>query len=100
MSKLKFLRQDVVAEQKVIFMFNRLAYQFLVKNFTEGAIYVNFIDEEDEVNDINKENSIKIPSETAQVLTANISKSNENRADKVLIIAEITGEVEVQLLEW
>lgn len=100
MPKIKFIRQNIVAEKKTIFKFDKLAYQFLVKNLTEGAIYVNLINEEDEINDINKENSIIIPSETAQLLTVNKSKSNENRADKVLIIADITGEVEVQLLEW
>lgn len=100
MSKIKFIRQNIVAEQRTVFLFQVLAYKFLVKNLTDGNIYIYLMSREDKEEEIDKEDCLLIPSETAQIIMVNESKNNEDRTDKVLIIAENTGEVEVQLLEW
>ena len=63
--------------------------RFLVKNFTENAIYVDFEEFEDE------DDAIKIPANTAQVCLCQ-ERGVQELTDTIYVLG--TGEVEVQAL--
>lgn len=70
--------------------FSTKASKFLVKNFSEGDIYVSF--------DANakEENAIKIPSQFFQVVIINENMNNYYSRDKIYVKGN--GEVEVQAI--
>lgn len=72
--------------------FDTICGKYLVKNFTNGDIYVSF------ASDATTNNAIKIPKDYAQICIANefVAKSDAFKSTKIYIKG--TGEVEVQQL--
>lgn len=89
---MKLIRKIVQAETETVFEFDCKCYKFLVKNFTSGSIFVS-----DRPN-TDKSAMAKIESKYGQELE--ISEFKNFTTDKVYIIAEQAGEVEVQCLAF
>ena len=90
MSVLKVQRKPTEANTKLDFQFDNPGLEFLVKNFTDGDIYVGV--------EAIKERMILIPAETAQVVACMTTQGD----DTLYVIPTITSEkgVEVQCLRW
>ena len=92
---LTFIRQPTVAETPMKYEFDIAGIKYLVKNFTDGDIYVAMGEAAD------KADCLLIPAETSQVVTpydgAYIHGSNI-----ITIIPEETSKrgVEAQCLKW
>ena len=92
MQILKVQRKSTEANTELQFQFDNLGLKFLVKNFTEGDIYVGFLKE------TGKEDRVLIPENTAQV----ISGMTVRGCSTVYILPTETSDkgVEVQCLRW
>lgn len=92
MNKLVVIRQSTVANTDVIFEFEMKGMMFLIKNFTDGDIYV------DVKEGTEKTGRILIPSGCWQVLDCPASIWT----DTIAIMADTTNEkgVEVECLRW
>lgn len=86
------IRQATVAETELVIEFDVAGFQYLVKNFTDGDIYVGF------QTGAGKEERILIPVDSAQIITA----TPVTGYNIVTIIPTATSEkgVEVQCLKW
>lgn len=101
MASVKFMRQPTVAGTPIKMEFDVAGIEFLVKNLTDGDIYVAMGDIDTTDLTVAKEACVLIPEGTAQVLTAynGIYLCTE---ETVTIIPDTTSEkgVEVQCLKW
>lgn len=90
---LKVMRKVTTAGEELVFDFGYIGRKFLIKNLTEGDIYVGF----SPGGGGSEAEMILIPEETAQVIT---SMSARGR-DIVYVLPDESSErgVEVQLLE-
>ena len=88
----KMQRKAVTANTEYAFKFDVTGREFLVKNLTEGDVYVGFTKGE------NNSERLLIPAGTAQVVTGMIIKGS----DTIYIFSTVThGKgVEVQCLSW
>lgn len=86
------IRQATVAGTELMIEFDVAGFEYLVKNFTDGDIYVCFS------QGASKEDRILIPPESAQIVTVMPVTGYSN----VSILPEATSEkgVEVQCLKW
>ena len=75
--------------------FGNPGMQFLVKNLSDGDVYVNF---EDITND-NTAASALIPKETAQVIVTNTGYPKKEFA-QIYVKGAGTGDVEIQMILW
>ncbi len=91
---MKLIRKECNANEVTKFEFNIKGWDFLVKNFTEGNIYVSLEGDED------KSVMIKLPTLASQVCTINTVADNTCVANCVNVIAESTGEVEIQMIHY
>lgn len=84
MLKLYVARKKTVAGQQIVLKFEKKGNKFIVKNFTEGDIYVGI--------DGKKENAVRIASLFFQVITTD--------TDTIYIDPDTTSEkgIEVQML--
>lgn len=82
------IRNPTTAEGTTVYEFEKQGYIFVIKNFTEGDIYVGPEGSE-------KTGGILIPAGTAQVITM-------GKTDKIQIIAESASDkgVEVQCIRY
>lgn len=89
-----FIRAATTSEQPLVLEFVYEGKEFLVKNFTEGDVYVALKE------GATKEESALIPAQTAQTVIRN--KNYYAGSDIVQIIPTATSEkgVEVQCLKW
>lgn len=74
------------------FSFNVTGLKFLVKNFSEGPVLVNF----EPITAANEATSIKVPANVAQLIFTNEYQPNTKRARTLYVKG--TGEVEVQVV--
>lgn len=90
MSVLKVQRKPTEANLKLDFQFDNPGLEFLVKNFTDGDIYVGV--------EAIKERMILILAETAQVVVCMTTQG----CDTLYVIPTAVSEkgVEVQCLRW
>ena len=79
----------------VAYEFETPGMQFLVKNFTDDSILVNF----EEITDANADYSALIPPGTAQVIVTNTGYPKKE-FDTVYAIGDGTGDVEIQMILW
>ena len=95
MSKVKVIRQPT-SEATLIFEFDTASSEFLVKNFTDGDVYVGLKD------GATKEESMLIPANTAQCVILRDKMYFDKDGNIVQIIPTATSEkgVEVQCLKW
>lgn len=96
MAELKLIRKAVTANTPVIFEFEAPGICFLIKNLTEGDIYVAL------KSGATKEESALIPRDCAQVLEARRGAGSVDTTKIVQIIADTSSEkgVEVQCIHW
>lgn len=89
-------RQPTASEKALKFEFSIKGSKFLVKNFTDGDIYVDLGENE------NKEVMILIPAATSQICAIQELGTPWSQTDVVTIIPTATSEkgVEVQCLKW
>lgn len=89
-----FIRAATTSEQALVLEFVYEGKEFLVKNFTEGDVYVALKE------GATKEESALIPAQTAQTVIRN--KNYYAGSNIVQIIPTATSEkgVEVQCLKW
>ena len=95
MKDLKIIRNTITANEANKFEFDVEGFEFLVKNFTEGDIYVAF------ENTTDTDEMSKIPSMAGQVCVRNKSKGSTgsgNSSNEVYVYSTSSGEVEVQCL--
>ena len=92
MGLLKVQRKPVTANTEISFKFDNVGREFLVKNLTEGDIFIGFKAGEDNTE------RILLPAATAQVL----SGMTVEGCDTVYIYSTVTHAkgVEVQCLSW
>ena len=96
---LRMMRQAVAENQTVVFDFERPFLRAIVKNLTEGNIYVQPLEEEGEEQ--TKEESILIPPQCSEIIFANeYGASIQFR--QVSVIAEVTSDegVEIRCTRW
>lgn len=96
MAELKLIRKAVTANAPVIFEFEAPGICFLIKNLTEGDIYVAL------KSGATKEESALIPRDCAQVLEARRGAGSVDTTKIVQVIADTSSEkgVEVQCIHW
>ena len=98
MGKLQVLRKPTVTNTQLDFDFSVIGVKYLVKNFTDGDIYVSFD------NPLVKAESILIPSESSQVIVCKeLSIDGVNYgSNKVTVMPDFssTKGVEVQCILW
>lgn len=96
MAELKLIRKAVTANTPVIFEFEAPGICFLIKNLTEGDIYVAL------KSGATKEESALIPRDCAQVLEARRGAGSVDTTKIVQVIADTSSEkgVEVQCIHW
>lgn len=97
MSNMKIVRKSVTANTPTTFNFDVSGIRFLVKNFTDGDIFVAL------KSGAVKEESALIPTNCAQILEARLSTSGSVDTTKtVQVIADTSSQkgVEVQCLLW
>ncbi len=89
-------RQPTSSEKAMKFEFNTKGSKFLVKNFTDGDIYVGLGESTE------KETMILIPAATSQICMIQELGTPWSQTDVVTIIPTATSEkgVEVQCLKW
>lgn len=89
-------RQPTSSENAMKFEFNIKGSKFLVKNFTDGDIYVGLGES------MEKETMILIPAATSQICMIQELGTPWSQTDVVTIIPTATSEkgVEVQCLKW
>ncbi len=89
-----FIRAATTSEQELILEFAHEGKEYLVKNFTDGDVYVALKES------ATKEESALIPAQTAQTVIRN--KNYYAGSNLVQIIPTATSEkgVEVQCLKW
>ncbi len=94
--KFKLIRKATIAGAQIVYHFDQIGSKFLIKNFTEGDIYVRFCEGE--------ENPILIPVGCAQVCVISEGPMywRSISTDTVYVTAEESNEkgVEVQCLKW
>lgn len=92
----KFIRNPAQADQAILFNFDTICYRFLVKNLTEGDIYVA------PVAGAEKTDSLLIPAGCAQVLCVNERDTWHDASSVVQVIADETSEkgVEIQCIRY
>ena len=90
-----FIRAATTSEQALVLEFAYEGKEFLVKNFTDGDVYVALKE------GATKEESALIPAQTAQTIVRNKSDYYAG-SNLVQIIPTVTSEkgVEVQCLKW
>lgn len=90
-----FIRAATTSEQALVLEFAYEGKEFLVKNFTDGDVYVALKER------ATKEESALIPAQTAQTIVRNKSDYYAG-SNLVQIIPTATSEkgVEVQCLKW
>lgn len=96
MAELRLIRKAVTANAPVIFEFEAPGICFLIKNLTEGDIYVAL------KSSATKEESALIPRDCAQVLEARRGAGSVDTTKIVQVIADTSSEkgVEVQCIHW
>ena len=96
MAELRLIRKAVTANTPVIFEFEAPGSCFLIKNLTEGDIYVAL------KSGATKEESALIPRDCAQVLEARRGAGSVDTTKIVQVIADTSSEkgVEVQCIHW
>lgn len=96
MAELRLIRKAVTANTPVIFEFEAPGICFLIKNLTEGDIYVAL------KSGATKEESALIPRDCAQVLEARRGAGSVDTTKIVQVIADTSSEkgVEVQCIHW
>lgn len=97
MKDLKIIRKNIVANEANKFEFDVEGFEFLVKNFTNGDIYVAY------ENTTDTDKMSKIPSMGGQVCIrnkSNNSTSTGNSSKEVYVYGTSAGEVEVQCLKF
>ena len=90
-----FKRQETIANTAIQMEFEVLGIEYLVKNFTDGDVYIAFGKE------TNKKNCLLIPAECSQIVT--VCKNDFASGNKTItIIPESTSEkgMELQCLRW
>lgn len=90
-----FIRAATISEQALVLEFAHEGKEYLVKNFTDGDVYVALKE------GATKEESALIPAQTAQTIVRN--KSDYYAGSNIVqIIPTATSEkgVEVQCLKW
>lgn len=88
------VRKTLTGESEA-FTFEIKGHDFLVKNFTESDIFVNF----DPITVANEETSYKIPSMVAQLIDAdNYLRYGVHTVKTDTIYVKGTGEVEVDMV--
>ena len=93
MSKLSIKRVTLVENVETAVTFNNVCGKYLVKNFTEGDIYVSF-----DAN-FNESEAVKIKSNYGQTVVGNEEYQwTENFKTSTIYIKGSAGEVEVQQL--
>lgn len=92
MGVFKMQRKAVTANTEYAFKFDVTGREFLVKNLTEGDIYVGFTSGED------KSQRLLLPAGTAQIITG----MTINGSNTIYVFSTVThGKgVEVQCLSW
>lgn len=96
MSKQKVIRKSLLSNTPTKFSYDIRGSKFLVKNFTQGAIYVTLED----IDTVDKATSVKINSGYSQIIFTNDNMSLENTTDVLTVISDYGGEVECQVLTW
>lgn len=91
---MRLIRKECNANEVTKYEFDIMGWDFLVKNFTEGNIYVSL------QGDTDTSKMIKIPTLASQVCTINTVADNTCDANCVNVIAESTGEVEIQMIHY
>jgi hypothetical protein len=100
MKELKLIRKNIVANEATKFEFDVEGFEFLVKNFTNGDIYVAY------ENTTDTDEMSKIPSMAGQVCIINKDSnlSDTNRllfaSKDIYVYSTSVGEVEVQCLKF
>lgn len=97
MSDIKIVRKPVAANTPTTFNFDVSGIRFLVKNFTDGDIFVAL------KSGAMKEESVLIPANCAQILEARLVISGSVDTTKIVqVIADTSSQkgVEVQCLIW
>lgn len=96
MAELRLIRKAVTANTPVIFEFEAPGICFLIKNLTEGDIYVAL------KSGATKEESALIPRDCAQVLEARRGAGSVDTTKIVQVIADTSSEKggEVQCIHW
>lgn len=93
--KLNLIRCPVVGGQIMVAKFDVKGYRFLVKNHTDGDVYVSMYEGSA------KNASILIPTQCAQIISANDGTCHAT-TDTIQIIPDKDSDkgVEVQCLRW
>lgn len=97
MKELQLVRKNITANEANKFEFEVEGFEFLVKNFTEGDIYVAY----ENTTDTSKMS--KIPSMSGLVFLRNKSTGSTgsgNSSKEVYVYSDTSGEVEVQCLKF
>lgn len=96
MAELRLIRKAVTANTPATFEFEAPGICFLIKNLTEGDIYVAL------KSGAAKEESALIPSDCAQILEARKGAGSVDTTKIVQVIADTSSEkgVEVQCIHW
>ena len=97
MKDLKIIRKNIVANEANKFEFDVEGFEFLVKNFTNGDIYVAY------ENTTDTDEMSKIPSMGGLVFLRNKSTGSTgsgNSSDVVYVYSTSSGEVEIQCLKF
>lgn len=91
-----FIRAATISEQALVLEFAHEGRAYLVKNFTDGDVYVGLKD------GATKEESMLIPANTAQCVILRDKLYFDKDGKIVQIIPTVTSEkgVEVQCLKW
>lgn len=96
MSKQKVIRKSLLSNTPTKFSYDIRGSKFLVKNFTQGAIYVTL----EETSTVNKDTAIKINSGYSQIVFINDNMAVDNTSNIITIESLTGGEVECQVLTW
>lgn len=91
---MRLIRKECNANEVTKYEFDIKGWDFLVKNFTEGNIYVSL------EGDTDKNVMIKLPTLASQICTINTVADSSCDADCVNVIVESTGEVEIQMIHY
>lgn len=85
MKDLKIIRKNIVANEANKFEFDVEGFEFLVKNFTNGDIYVAY------ENTTDTDEMSKIPSMGGLVFTRNKRGTSGNTSDVVYVYSTTAG---------
>lgn len=89
-----FIRAATTSEQALVLEFVYEGKEFLVKNFTDGDVYVALKE------GAKKEESALIPAQTAQIVIRNKNYYAGSNIVKIIPTATSEKGVEVQCLKW